>query len=89
MKILAERVGRNYSLPWDAMKIWGCLCDQGFRGPDCSLAECPSRPDPIGGFGNEAGRACSGRGHCDYTTGLCQCFGGFHGAACNQQTVWF
>jgi hypothetical protein len=88
-KLLAERAGRNYSAPWDAMKIWGCLCDAGYRGPDCSLQECPSREDPLGGFGNEAGRDCSGRGHCDYKSGLCNCFRGFHGAACNKVTELF
>ncbi len=35
-KILAELAGRNYSVPWDAMKLWGCVCDKGYRGPDCS-----------------------------------------------------
>lgn len=42
MKVLAERAGRNYSTPWDAMKIWGCVCDKGFRGPDCSLQVFPA-----------------------------------------------
>jgi hypothetical protein len=89
MKILAERVGRNYSVPWDAMKIWGCVCDIGSRGPDCSLLECPSGADPLGGFGSETGRECSGRGKCDTKTGLCRCHSGFHGAACNLQAVLF
>jgi hypothetical protein len=88
-KILAEQAGFNYSIPWDAMKMWGCFCDQGYRGPDCSLKECPSRGDPLGGFGNEAGRDCSGRGRCDYGTGLCTCHNGFHGAACNKQSVLY
>lgn len=35
-KAFAERAGYNYTIPWDAMKIWGCLCDSGYRGPDCS-----------------------------------------------------
>ncbi|KAJ1425460.1 hypothetical protein B484DRAFT_464492, partial [Ochromonadaceae sp. CCMP2298] len=61
-RLLAERAGRNYTIPWDSMKIWGCLCDKGYRGPDCSLQECVSRADPLGGYGNEAGRDCSGRG---------------------------
>lgn len=26
--------------------IYGCLCDPGHRGPDCSLIECPSGEDP-------------------------------------------
>lgn len=37
MRMLAERAERIYTEPWDAMKIWGCACDVGFRGPDCSL----------------------------------------------------
>ena len=36
-KMLADKAGRDYSLPWDAMKIVGCLCDKGFRGPACEL----------------------------------------------------
>ncbi len=106
MKVLAERAGRNYSIPWDAMKIWGCVCDKGFRGPDCSQQviwivislvatllpeqqECLSRADPLGGYGNEAGRDCSGRGHCDFSSGICNCFQGFHGEACNKQSVTY
>ena len=37
MRILAEQAGRKYTEPWDAMKIYGCYCDLGYRGPDCSL----------------------------------------------------
>ena len=66
-KHLAMRANRVYDKAWDAEKTMGCLCDKGFRGPDCQLAECPSGPDPLGGFGNESGRDCSGRGVCDYT----------------------
>lgn len=36
--------------------------------------------------GNEQ-RDCSGRGLCDYETGMCQCFSGFYGEACQQQTI--
>ena len=39
---LAEEAGRVYQTPWDADKNTGCVCDIGFRGPDCSLIECPS-----------------------------------------------
>lgn len=53
------------------------------------IQECVSRADPLGGYGNEAGRDCSGRGHCDYSSGICKCFQGFHGAACNKQSVTY
>ena len=88
MKVLASQAGRQYDEPWDAMKIWGCMCDLGYRGPDCTQKECPSRGDPLGGFGNESGRDCSGRGNCDYSTGLCKCYAGFHGAACDKYSVF-
>jgi len=86
-KHLASKAGRTYSLPWDSMKHVGCLCDAGFRGPACDLRECPSGPDPLNGYGNEAGRDCSGRGICDYSAGVCQCFSGFFGTRCEYQTT--
>ena len=88
-KVLADRAGRVYDLPWDAKKQVGCVCDYGFRGPACELQECPSGPDPLNGFGNEAGRDCSGRGICNYDTGLCQCFKGFLGDSCEKQFTLF
>lgn len=36
---LAEEAGRVYDTPWDANKIVGCVCDLGFRGPDCKLGK--------------------------------------------------
>ena len=33
----AANAGAVYSTPWDASKEVGCLCDLGYRGPDCSL----------------------------------------------------
>lgn len=38
------------------MKHVGCVCDLGFRGPDCSLQECPSGTDILSGMGNTKGR---------------------------------
>lgn len=84
---LAERAHRIYNKAWDSTKSMGCLCDRGYRGADCRLKECPSGPDPLGGYGNEAGRDCSGRGLCDYKEGLCACFSGFWGTRCQHQTV--
>nr|BAI39491.1 mastigoneme protein [Ochromonas danica] len=86
-RILADKAGRKYEVPWDAMKAVGCLCDVGYRGPACDEQECPSGPDPLDGFGNEAGRDCSGRGVCNYDSGLCTCFSGFFGNRCQHQTV--
>lgn len=32
---------------WDAEKLWGCKCDRGYFGYDCSLRKCPSGDDPL------------------------------------------
>jgi hypothetical protein len=86
-KHLAVKASRVYDAPWDAMKAIGCLCDAGFRGPSCEFQECPSGSDPLDGYGNEAGRDCSGRGLCDYGSGTCNCFSGFFGTRCQYQTT--
>lgn len=88
-KLLASKAGRTYSEPWDAMKHVGCFCDAGYRGPACDLQECPSGSDPLDGYGNEAGRDCSGRGICNYQEGTCGCFSGFYGTRCQYQTTIF
>jgi len=86
-KHLASKASRVYQTPWDSMKHVGCLCDAGYRGPSCELRECPSGTDPLDGYGNEAGRDCSGRGVCDYNRGTCSCFTGFFGTRCQHQTT--
>jgi hypothetical protein len=86
-KQLADEAGRVYRTPWDAYKITGCLCDFGFRGPDCSRVECPSGPDVLKGPGAAAGRDCSGRGICDYDSGMCSCFEGYSGLQCQNQAI--
>ena len=75
----------RYSTAWDADKMSGCVCDDGFFGPDCSKKRCPSQADPMGGAGSESGRECSGRGDCDHTVGECACYKGYYGAACATQ----
>lgn len=37
----------TYAEAWDSDLHYGCKCDIGFRGPDCSLAECPTSEDPM------------------------------------------
>ena len=96
----ANAADPQYSTAWDAQKIYGCKCEAGYRGPDCSMKECPSRADPQNGPGGlnsplndfpvtngQEFRDCSGRGLCDYSTGLCQCFKGAYGEACNLQST--
>merc|ERR1712167_486692 len=36
----------NYNL-WDANKIAGCVCDDGFSGHDCGSMKCPVGADPL------------------------------------------
>ena len=69
---------------FDADSAYGCKCDSGFRGADCSQRECPSGPDPMKGDGGAEGMDCSGRGLCDYTKGSCACFKGFFGERCEE-----
>lgn len=32
---------------WDADRVTGCVCDNGWDGPDCSLRSCPYGLDPL------------------------------------------
>ena len=40
----------SYDNAWDSGLHYGCKCDVGYRGPDCSLVECPSAEDPLDDF---------------------------------------
>ena len=39
----------DYATIWDADKIFGCNCDSGYTGPDCSIHMCPYGDDPLTG----------------------------------------
>jgi len=43
----------KYDSVWDAEKIYGCVCDFGYSGYDCSLEMCPSGDDPLTSGGNQ------------------------------------
>ncbi|XP_062410002.1 tenascin isoform X2 [Sardina pilchardus] len=47
--------------------ICGCVCDPGWKGPNCSESECPDE--------------CSDQGRC--VDGKCQCFEGYGGHNCS------
>ena len=37
----------TYTAPWDAEKIYGCVCDWGWAGHSCALRVCPMGDDPM------------------------------------------
>ncbi|XP_030915066.1 tenascin isoform X5 [Geospiza fortis] len=54
----------NYSID-----ICGCVCEPGWKGPNCSQASCPND--------------CNDQGKC--VDGLCVCFEGYTGPDCGQE----
>jgi len=74
----------TYGTAWDADRIVGCDCDEGYKGSMCELKECPSGEDPLGGAGALMGRECSGRGKCNYQLGECECHQDYTGNKCDQ-----
>ncbi|NXI29376.1 TENA protein, partial [Sterrhoptilus dennistouni] len=54
----------NYSI-----EICGCVCEPGWKGPNCSQPSCPSD--------------CNDQGKC--VDGLCVCFEGYTGLDCGQE----
>jgi hypothetical protein len=43
----------SYDGAWDSGMGMGCKCDVGYRGPDCSMVECPTGPDVLDEFCSE------------------------------------
>jgi hypothetical protein len=70
---------------------WGALSDVTlYRAPDCSARVCPSGPAwgdvPIDSQTAHLVAECSNRGICNRVTGVCGCFEGFDGDACQRTT---
>ena len=38
-----------YEMPWEADHFFGCLCDEGYNGYDCSVRTCAKGDDPLTG----------------------------------------
>jgi len=64
-----------------------CICDEGWFG-NCNMSFCPTGPawfdQPSSTNKAHAPATCSNAGHCDISTGTCQCRDGFEGAACER-----
>ena len=63
----------NMAGPWDADRIFGCSCDEGFSGYNCNKRTCVAGIDPE----DSTLQTCSRRGICDETLGKCKCFSGW------------
>merc|ERR1712176_1373674 len=46
-ELFKETYFASYDNAWDSDMHYGCLCDDGYRGPSCALVECPSANDPL------------------------------------------
>ena len=44
---MAEHEENNIYELWDAEITYGCKCDPGYMGADCSQRYCPSGFDPL------------------------------------------
>jgi hypothetical protein len=70
---------------------WGADSDVSlFKAADCSRRVCPHDRAwvdvPTGEYTAHAEAECSYKGICDTTTGICNCFAGFTGNACQRKT---
>eukprot|EP00937_MAST-01D_sp_MAST-1D-sp2_P007666 g7666.t1 len=55
----------NDAARWDYESVYGCVCDEGFTGYDCSRLECPRGDDPLTRGGSPEVQVV----HCTATTG--------------------
>ena len=45
----------DYQTVWDAEMMYGCVCDDGYFGPDCTLRSCPIGDDPLTEYSTTVG----------------------------------
>ncbi|TRY67148.1 hypothetical protein TCAL_02952 [Tigriopus californicus] len=59
-----------------------CACLPGFSGKACNLVGCPN-----GNWGPDCSQPCNceNDGHCEPTSGLCQCLPGYEGLHCQKK----
>ena len=66
-----------------------CICDEGWYG-NCNMSTCPLGrawfDQPWATDEAHAMVECSNAGHCDASTGACQCRAGFEGGACERRS---
>jgi hypothetical protein len=68
--------GPNSSITWDADRILGCHCNEGYEGFTCNLRSCATGTDPLLD-GDDSLYTCSNHGICNHDTGACKCFSGW------------
>ncbi|CAM9285161.1 unnamed protein product, partial [Phaeothamnion confervicola] len=68
---------------WDADKLLGCSCDNGYWGPDCSLRHCPTGDDPLTGTDEDP----DGDQYNEVQTVTCTATGGSFTLAFRQKTT--
>ena len=71
-----------------------CSCFAGFSGGACEERTCPTQPQWAASLWDRSARVpstephapleCSGQGRCDRALGVCRCFDGFEGGACER-----
>ena len=68
--------GPNSSITWDADRILGCHCNEGYEGFTCNLRSCATGTDPLLD-GDDSLYTCYNHGICNHDTGACKCFSGW------------